>query len=347
MNNSEKRTPPFVIIIPVTHSLKDLERCLTSIAKLDYPRDRFHVVLVDCRVVPGLGAFMAKIPKGEFTCRLLTLPERSLTGPSWLHEQRVNEARNFAIRTSPGECYIITEDDCTFEPAWLEKIEAHLADDVGALGGSEILPEGLGWFPRALDCLLNSFLGAAGSRSGNVLKADWYYPRKVNMAIPARILERVGLFPEDISSGAEIEIANRIRHAGFRIRYVEDNPVWHRRVTTFRKFVLRNIYIASEKVKVLRQQHTFFRSLHFLVFLSAIVVIIIGFFSLVSLFARYLFVALVGVYFIVLMVTAIVSASRTRSLAVGLGVLLLGPVHLLTVIWGVFKGALLRASVTA
>ena len=345
MKESIESIPTFTIIIPVTHSLENLEWCLASLDHLDYPKDRFHVVLVDCHVVAGLKEFVATMPRHEFRCSALSLPERFLRSPSWLHEIRVNEARNYAIQRFLGQCYVFTEDDCAFESDWLHKIEANLADDVGALGGPEILPEGMGWFPRALDCLLNSFLGTAGSRRGDGLKEDWYYPRKVNMAIPTHVLDRIGLFPEEVTSAADVEIAKRIRDVGFQIRFLPDNPVWHRRVTTFRNFVRRNAYTASEKVELLRQKQSFTRSLHFLILVATLMVAVIGLLSLVSNVARILLVALSGVYLLALVSTAVGSAIRTRSITVGLGVLVLMPIHQLSISFGVIKGVVSKLKI--
>ena len=47
-----------------------------------------------------------------------------------------------------------------------------------------------------------------------------------------------------------------------------DNPVWHRRETTYLNFVRRNVYQTTEKVKLLRRQHAFNQSPHFLVLIN-------------------------------------------------------------------------------
>ncbi len=77
---------------------------------------------------------------------MLRLPERSEIEPNRHIESRLNEAPNYAIQKVSGQCYIFTVDDCTFEPDWLHKIECTVTDEGGALGGPDILPEGMGWF---------------------------------------------------------------------------------------------------------------------------------------------------------------------------------------------------------
>ena len=161
---TKESIPDFVIVIAVTHSLEDLELCLSSLDNLVYPKERFHVVLADCHVLPELEQFADRLSTYEFQTSMLVLPERVSTHPRWLHEARLNEARNRGIREVPGRCYVFTEDDCSFEPEWLNKFETSLTDNVGASGSIDVLPDGMGRFPRALDCVINSFIGTAGTR---------------------------------------------------------------------------------------------------------------------------------------------------------------------------------------
>jgi len=333
----------FTIIIPVIHSLEDAEKCIASLDNIDYPKDCFQVVLVDCHVLSGVqNFFKEKIHKYGFNLNVLSLPEHPEAPKSWLIESRINEARNYAVQKIPGECYVFTEDDCAFEPDWLYKIESALTKEVGAIGGPDLLPEGMDWFPQALDCLLNSYLGTAGMRRGDGRQKDQYYPRKENMAIPSRILDRVGNFPEEMPIGGKLEMARRIVDAGFEIRFLADNPVWHRRVTTFRNFVRLTSYMASMKVKLMRRQQKFTRSLHFYVFMATIASIIIGLFSLINNNARILLVVMIGIYLVSLIINVFLSAIRTRSLSVGMGVLLLIPAHHISLIVGIIKGVFTR-----
>lgn len=339
------KIPKFTIIIIVNHNLKDLKDSLDSLVNLDYPKDLFHVVLVDCLIVKGLQDFFrTQTQHYEYPITTLTLPEQTWKHKAWLHESRVNESRNLAMQTVPGRYYLFTEDDCIFEPDWLKKFDPELTDDTGAVGGPDVLPDGMGWLPRALDYILNSFLGTAGAKRGDGIKKEWYYPRKENTVIPAKVIEQIGNFPEEMIFGAEIEMARRIRDAGLRIKYLPDNPVWHRRATSFCNFVRRNIYQSAEKVRLLRRQRAFIKSPHFLVFLAAMTGLLFGVFSLVNSYARPLISLMIGGYMVLLLFIATSSLIRSRSLSVGLGVLVLLPTHHFSIICGVLKGALSKTT---
>jgi GT2 family glycosyltransferase len=335
--------PLFVIIIPVAHSIRDLRRCLASLATLDYRKDRFQVVLVDCRVVDGMEDFLHKGLSGYgVRVSALSLPVGPSGGKDWFIERRINEARNYAMQKVQGVCYVFTEDDCTFEPDWLQKFEHALSDEVGILGGPDILPQGMGLFPRALDCVLNSYLGTAGMRRGDGNRAKDYYPRKENMALPAAVVARVGAFPEEITIGGEMDIARRIRDADFTVRYLPDNPVWHWRKTTLLNFIRLSAYTAFQKVKLLRRHRSFVMSAHFFVLMATLAVVLLGVASLVAGHARPLIEVLSGIYLSALLLTAASSVMRTRSVVIGLAVFLMLPLHHLSLVSGIVSGAVVK-----
>jgi hypothetical protein len=331
----------YTVIIPVTHNLVDLKDCLDSLERLDYPRELFHAVLIDCQVVEGLREFFRiRLAGYGFHLTTLTLPQTASKHKSWLHEARVNEARNAAIDQVPASFFIFTEDDCIFEPDWLRKFDSEVTADMGALGGPDLLPDGMQWLPRALDVILQLFIGTAGAKRGGGLRQDWYYPRKENVLIPAEVIARIGKFPESLISGAEMEMARRIRQAGLSIKYLPNNPVWHRRNTTFTNFVRRNAYHSAEKVRLLRREGAFSRSPHFLVFVAVIAGLLILAGALIASAIRPLLLIPVAAYILLVLLISIYSLISTRSLSVGLGTALLLPSHHLSITFGILKGAL-------
>ncbi|MEX2343381.1 MAG: glycosyltransferase [Steroidobacteraceae bacterium] len=337
--------PSFTVVIPVTHSLEELRACLDSLGRLNYPRERFQVGLVDCHVVGGVQEFCRNyLPEIDLRASLLVLPETDHKHPRWMIEARANEARNHAMQELPGDCFAFTEDDCTLESDWLDRIAAVLDRETGAVGGPELLPKGLGWLAEALDVVLNSRLGSGGMRRGD---RDWsreYYPRKQNMAFPAQVIARTGGFPGDKPVGGELEMAIRVRQLGLRIVYLPDNPVWHRRITTFSSFVRLSASIARENVRVLRRKRLFHRSLYLAVLgaaFAAILLVVSAPFSAAALAAT---LVLGAIYFSMLLAAAVRAGIRTGSASTGLGVLLLVPAHHLSLMVGTARGALAHAA---
>ncbi len=258
--------PVFCIVIPVTHSLEYLRSCLESLARLAYPKSAFHTVVVDCGSVVGLARFLAEIrPQLDLSFTTLILPARTPSGLAWLQEYRMNEARNAAAHACPAQNYLFIEDDTSMPPDLLRKAEAWLTPETGALGGPDILPPQMDVMAEALDIMLNSGLGSPG-RSKGAFSDDVFIPRKDYFLVPSAVYKMFGPFPEDALFSTETEFARRLREAGLKVQYMFDNPIWHRRTTTFSRFVRRNILISREKVGMLLHRGIFLQSAHGMLF---------------------------------------------------------------------------------
>jgi len=342
-SRDHEQLPMFAIVIAVNHSIACLEYCLKSLGNLDYPKALFRVVLVDCHLIDGLKDFLAdKLAGYPVHVTRLELPKTQQRLESWLKDARVNEARNAAIQKVPAQYYVFTEDDCMVMPDWLTKFAAAFEEGISAAGGPDILPEGMGWFAKALDYILNSYLGTAGLKRGDRIKKNWYYPRHQNMAVSAKAIGQIGKFPEEMTLEGEIEMAKRLLDAGLKIKYLNDNPVWHRRETTYLKFLKRNEYQAAEKVKLLRRRQAFFPSPYFPVLLVIISGIFLALLSLVNMSIRTALLTLICCYILLVLFAAGTSALRNRRLTVGLGVILLMPSHHLSLALGILRGAFSR-----
>lgn len=251
---SEAHAPTITIVVPVLHSLSELGDCLTSIDKLDYPAERLRVAVVDCRVVDGVDAFCQKLfPTLNSDVTQISLPEDApQVSPTWLVEARMNEGRNAAVEALSAEIYVFTEDDCTFPYGWLTRIAGALTGKVAAVGGPEILPDDMSWFAQSLDAVLNSRIGAGRQRHGTEAGKHDYYPRKQNMAYTAQVFESTAPFPEDLPVSGELHLAMKARQLGLEVAYLEDNPVWHRRINTLSGFMRLSGFTAGENVRLLR-----------------------------------------------------------------------------------------------
>ena len=200
----------FSIILPVCHGGGFLAAALDSIRKLDYPPERFEVIVKE-------GA------------------NRSA-------------ALNAACAEARGKWLAFADDDCVLPPDWLKVLCGVMARDpqAGMIGGVDELVTDGSAFDLALDTVLNSFWGTGGLRRGAGLRAGRYYPRLWNMAI-ARGAIAPGLprvFDERLDVHEDVELAERIRAAGRKIVFAPDWRIGHRRDTSFTSFVRRNYGMA-------------------------------------------------------------------------------------------------------
>ena len=327
----------FCVVVPVNHNIGYFRMCLESLERMDYPQEQFKVVTVDCGQVSGLDEFARiELPKLRIPLLHLVLPPGPPSELSWMHEHRMNEARNAAVTACPAEFYIFTEDDTSFHPDWLHKTERWIDDRTGALGGPDILPDDMGPLAEALDELLNSPLGSPGR--GKQIRDENFCPRKDYLVIPAKVLAAIGPFPEDLLFGAEIEICRRVRADGWDVRYMADNPIWHRRVTTVGTFLKRNVSIAREKVQLLRRQGRFWKSAHALVLYATVAAVTISVLAFFSRAFAGLWLLGIAAYVLIAFALALRTLIRKRHAGSAATVIGLLPCHHASVACGVLLG---------
>src|SRR6266480_5580198 len=111
----------FSIIVPTHNRPQQLAACLDSLAGLDFPRDRFEVVVVDDESAKPLDAVVS-----PFRERLhLVLVRQKQAGPAAARNRGSTEARG---------CYLaFTDDDCRADSAWLRRLHTCLANHSGDL----------------------------------------------------------------------------------------------------------------------------------------------------------------------------------------------------------------------
>jgi glycosyltransferase involved in cell wall biosynthesis len=109
--------PKFSIVIATYRRPRQLERCLDAIARLDYPLDRFEVIVVSDELSPHseeiVGRYVALIP--------VVLISQDRGGPA--------RARNTGAASSEGQFLLFLDDDCYPQASWLRQWEAHAIGD--------------------------------------------------------------------------------------------------------------------------------------------------------------------------------------------------------------------------
>lgn len=119
--------PFFSIVIPTYNRPERLANCLKVIALLDYPRDRFEVIVVDDGSKRPLDEVVAPF-QSEIKIELL---RQENAGPA--------AARNRGAAEAQGEFIAFTDDDCQPTADWLTKFAASFANAPQAmLGGKTI-----------------------------------------------------------------------------------------------------------------------------------------------------------------------------------------------------------------
>ena len=200
--------PTFSVVIPTYRRPERLAGALRSLEALDYPRDRFEVIVVD----DGGGLSRPSL-RAPLDVVLLTQPH---AGPA--------TARNTGAATARGAYLAFTDDDCRPDPAWLQAMAARVAEAPDhAIGGRTIngLPDNP--FSTASQLLVD-FLYAWHFDHGQTR-----FFASNNLVAPTELFLARGAFDAEfrLAAGEDREFCHRWGRSGGRFTFAPEALVRH------------------------------------------------------------------------------------------------------------------------
>jgi GT2 family glycosyltransferase len=208
------------VIVPTHRRPEKLAACLASLAALDYPQDRYEVVVVD--------------DGGSTPLEALAERFRGRLASTWLRQSRRGPAaaRNHGASRASGELFAFTDDDCRPTPGWLRRLAGEHERESGVvLGGHTrnalvrnpfsatsqlIIDAGYGWHNR-------------DHRDARFLTSN-------NLAVPAAGFRDLGGFDPSFVTSEDRDFCDRWVASGRRMRYLPDAVVEHAHDLTLRGF---------------------------------------------------------------------------------------------------------------
>ena len=202
--------PSFSIIIPTYRRPVQLRECLGALAALDYPRERFEVVVVD----DGGDTPLDPVIEPYRRTLDLALVRQPNGGPA--------AARNAGVARAGGEFLAFTDDDCRVEPEWLRAMGRVLSDDAGCMVGGLTVNAADGIYPTMSQLIVDVVY-----RHYNADPDHARFIASNNMALSASGFREVGGFDAGFRASEDRELCDRWRHRGRRIVYAAAARVRH------------------------------------------------------------------------------------------------------------------------
>ena len=204
--------PSVSVVVPVRNGAATIAACVESLLRLDYPRQRFEVIVVDNGSTDRTGALL------EAYDREIGIVSERRRGAA--------AARNRGLRAAGGEVIAFTDGDCVADAGWLRNIVAPVGDAGVGIAGGKILArrpcnriEAFGEYIHDHDRAINV------ARPPYVATANW--------SSPSSVLREAGGFDEGFLRGQDSDLSVRILGAGYRLVYVQDAVVYHKNKDTF------------------------------------------------------------------------------------------------------------------
>jgi len=261
---------PFIsVVIPVKNEAKILSRCLNSLFALDYPKDRFEVIVSDGMSCDGTKELALK--SGALV----------VANPGEI----VSSGRNAGYDVSRGELVAFTDADCVFDYGWLKNSLKYFQDpSIAGVGGLTLSPKESTAFEKAIDgifTLAESFQATAHLKDKRVFEFVRDIPG-CNAIYRKDALEKVMPVDEGLLTAEDVWMNFCIRRAGFKLAFAPDVVLWHYRRNSPKRF-MRQIYrFAVGRAQVGKKSAELLNPLH-LVLASGLPMILAGFvYALVS-----------------------------------------------------------------
>ena len=213
--------PGFSVIVPTFNRPDQVASLLRSLSELDYPRDRFEVIIVDDGGDHDLEAVVAPFR--------LTLDVRCLrqsnAGPA--------AARNAGAAAARGEFIAFIDDDCRAHPNWLCRLAAAVRDDPAALVGGRSR-NALARNPFA--CASQLIIDVVHRHFNHDARRAVFFPSE-NMAARRRRFQEIGMFDPTFRWSEDRDLCDRWAARGWPLVVAPDALVDHAHVMGLAGFV--------------------------------------------------------------------------------------------------------------
>lgn len=216
----------FSIVVPTYARPEQLATCLESLTHLDYPGDRFEVIVVDDGSPNPLNE-VVKPFQAQLTIQLI---RQDNAGPA--------SARNTGAYHAGGDFLIFIDDDCQIHPNSLKVIATYFHDHPEVLLGGDTINKLSDNIYSAASQLLLDYLYS-------YYNADCHQPSfftSNNMALARDKFQQIGGFNTNFSLAAaeDREFCDRWLHQGNKMIYIPEVTVYHAHQLTLKTFCFQH-----------------------------------------------------------------------------------------------------------
>jgi len=174
-------------IVPVLNMADILERCLEGISRLEYPKDKIEIIIVDNGSTDGT-IDLAK----KFTSKIFVNSKAT-----------VGKLRNIGADNARGNFCVFVDADCVVSGNWLKTALPYFDDkEVGLVGSRTYdLPGTASWVDKAWKMHLD--------KNNNAENVKWVISSAI--MIKKSVFNEIGGFDEKIECCEDVEFSYRVR----------------------------------------------------------------------------------------------------------------------------------------
>ena len=196
------------IVIAPRNEEKNLATLFRSLERLEYPRERFEVILVDDHSEDGSHALCEDFAKkSAMNVKVLQLTGR-LSGKK--------NALEHGIKASSYDYILVTDADCEVVPKWITAMQP--AGDWDFVSGPVMYKKGSSWFSPLLQLDLAALIALGGSR---IRRGQPVLANGANMMFSKKAFDKVGGYSGNlhIASGDDVFLMKSIAAKGGKVAF--------------------------------------------------------------------------------------------------------------------------------
>ena len=226
-----KKYPHVSIIIPVKDRPEDILECVQSLTKLNYPKDKLEIIVVDDGSVKSIADIIA-----PFSVNLVRLET----------SQGASTCRNIGAERAAGDILAFLDADCMADENWLKDLTPFLQlNSIGAAGGFVDSYYRKSALDRYEETFSSLNMGKRTIYEGNT-GSNFYVPT-CNLLVKRDVYMKTGGFKAEMHVGEDVDFCWRMRKQGNALIYVPSGKVAHKhRNKLFQMLKRRKEYGTSE-----------------------------------------------------------------------------------------------------
>lgn len=238
---------PFVsIIVAVNNEERRIMQCLTSLASINY-ESKYEVLVLDGMSTDSspklIEEFCSNHPNFKFFKNLKKI---------------ASSGRNIGVAESNGTIVAFTDGDIVVDKDWLTRLVESLIKgkpQLAGVGGPNLISSSATFVERCIRFAASTFFG-----SGRSIQYAYRTQKKYvdsistcNAAYWKHYLLKMKGFDEQLLSGGDLDLNQRLREEGYLLKYIPEAKVTHYQDETLKSFINRMIYYGILRTKMLKK----------------------------------------------------------------------------------------------
>jgi len=234
----------YSLIIPIYNRPEQIDELLDSLTKQtfsDLNKVDFEIIVVE--------------DGSSITCKHIVDKYSTQLDVKYFFKPNSGQglSRNFGVENASGDFIITTDSDCILPPHYMETVDEYLnKENLDAFGGPDMAHPSFNNLQKATSYAMTSLLTTGGIRNKKKSLAGKYYTKGFNCGVKRDIFLKIKGYWDFPPPGEEIEFNYKLYKNNYKIGFIENAFVYHKRRTNLKQF-FKQVYLFGRRRAMLNK----------------------------------------------------------------------------------------------